>query len=571
MSAANHHPGRAVTARLRGVHKSYGPVRVLDLPELDLYAGQVVGVVGENGAGKSTLMGTLAGSVHRDGGEIEIDGRALTPGSTEAAGHLGVALVSQEFPLVGQLSVAENLLLGRRPRESRRRLLVDRAAMRAEATAMLAEIGLSATAIPVTRLVRTLPVPTRQMIEIAKAWGREPKLLILDEPTSSLGPVEAEVVLGLARTLAERGGAVLFIGHRLDEVREVSDRILVLRNGRLVADLTPAEADEERLIREMVGGEIAHGEPKARPASSPVMLDVTQLTADGLGPVDLTVRQGEILGVAGLMGSGRSRLIHTVAGAQPSTGGTMLLGGAPYAPRGPGDGTAARIALIPEDRKEQSLVAFAPIRANVVLSVLRRISTRGLLGPRRERAEAKRITENVNVRMQSVEQPIGSLSGGNQQRAIFGRAFAAGPRLLLLDEPTRGVDVGAKAEIYELIDRAAEDGAAVLVASSELEELLWICHRIAVMNHGRVVAVLDRTEATKERIMTAAAGTSHPSRSSPDRGATPPGATAPVAAEPGATEPVASEPAGSEPAAGSTDAPAPHSTDPLTTKNGASA
>ena len=398
-------------------------MRVLDLPELDLYAGQVIGVVGENGAGKSTLMGTLAGSVHRDGGEILIDGEPLAAGSTEAAGQLGIAMVSQEFPLVGQLSVAENLLLGRRPRESRRRFLVDGSAQRAEAKAMLAEIGLSADTIPVNREVRTLPVPTRQMIEIAKAWGREPKLLILDEPTSSLGPVEAAMVLGLARQLAERGGTVLFIGHRLDEVRDISDRVLVLRNGRLVADLEPAEATEERLIREMVGGEVAQGEPKAPPATSPVLLRAEGLTADGLGPVDLEVRQGEILGVAGLMGSGRSRLVHTIAGAQPATGGSMLLGGEPYRPRGAGDGVAAGIALIPEDRKEQSLVLFASIRANVVVSVLKRISTRGLLGPGRERAEARKITENVNVRMQSVEQPIGGL--GAEQEMVDPEARVA--------------------------------------------------------------------------------------------------------------------------------------------------
>ena len=510
MASATDTPhGRVVTARLRGVHKSYGPVRVLDLPELDLYAGQVVGVVGENGAGKSTLMGMLSGSVHRDGGEIDIRGTPLVPGSTMAAAALGVAMVSQEFPLVGQLSVAENLLLGRRPRRSRRRVLVDGAAQRAEAAAMLAEIGLSPRLIPVTRQVRALPVPHRQMIEIAKAWGHEPSLLILDEPTSSLGPVEARMVLGLARQLAEGGGTVLFIGHRLAEVRAVSDRILVLRNGKLVADLEPDEAGEERLIREMVGGEVTHGEPKARPALSPLLLELRGLTAAGLGPVDLDVHAGEIVGVAGLMGSGRSRLIHTVAGAQPATGGSMRLGGKVYAPHGPGDGAAAGIAMIPEDRKEQSLVTFAPIRANVTVPILRRISTHGLLGPRRERAEAERITANVNVRMRSVDQPIGSLSGGNQQRAIFGRAFATEPRLLLLDEPTRGVDVGAKAEIYELIDRAADEGMAVLVASSELEELLWICHRIAVLNHGRLATVLDRADATKERIMTAAAGTSH--------------------------------------------------------------
>jgi ribose transport system ATP-binding protein len=507
MSLSNDAPSRAVTARLRGVHKSYGPAKVLDLPELDLNAGQVIGVVGENGAGKSTLMGTLAGSVLPDGGEIEIDGQRLALGSTAAAAQLGVAMVSQEFPLVGQLSVTENLLLGRRPRNSSRRFLVDRAAQRAEAQAMLAEVGVAAGSISVQREVRTLPVPARQMIEIAKAWGREPRLLILDEPTSSLGPVEAQLVMNLARKLADQGGTVLFIGHRLDEVLAVSDRILVLRNGRLVADLEPEEASEERLIREMVGGEITRGKPTVPPADSAVLLAVQGLTADGLGPVDLDIRAGEIVGVAGLMGSGRSRLIHTIAGAQPATGGTMWLNGKLYSPKNPGEGAAAGIALIPEDRKEQSLVPFAPIRSNVTVSVLRRISTGPFLGPRRQRDEAVKIASSVRVRMQSVDQPISSLSGGNQQRAVFGRAFATDPLLLLLDEPTRGVDVGAKAEIYDLIDRAADGGLAVLVASSELEELLLICHRIAVMNHGRTVEVIDHDEATKERIMTAAAST----------------------------------------------------------------
>ena len=307
--------------------------------------------------------------------------------------------------------------------------------------------------------------------------------------------------------VAERNGTVLFIGHRLDEVRSVSDRILVLRNGKLVADLTPDEATEERLIREMVGGEISRTEPPPHAADAPVVLTVNGLTAAGLGPVDLDVHAGEIVGVAGLMGSGRSRLIHTVAGAQPATRGTMTVNGKPYAPRSPGDGTTAGIALIPEDRKEQSLVLFAPITANVTVSILRALSPRTVLTPRRQREAAQAAAENVRVRMQSVDQPIGSLSGGNQQRAIFGRAFATKPRLLLLDEPTRGVDVGAKAEIYELIERAAADGMAVLVASSELEELQLICHRIMVMNHGTIAAVLPHQDATKERIMSAAAGT----------------------------------------------------------------
>ena len=507
MTPSQQTTSRAVIARLGGVYKTYGPVRVLDMPELRLYAGQVVGLVGENGAGKSTLMGTLSGAVHRDGGDIDIDGVPLTPGSTEASARLGVAMVSQEFPLVGQLSVAENLLLGRRPRESRHRILTDPKAQRREAVAMLAEIGLTSLEVNVDRDVRSLPVPTRQLIEIAKAWGREPRLLILDEPTSSLGPIEAQVVLRLARQLAARGGAVLFIGHRLDEVRQVSDRILVLRNGRLVADLTPVESTEARLIQEMVGGELGTSEHREPESNAQVALEIRDLTAEGLGPIDLDIRAGEIVGVSGLMGSGRSRLVHTIAGAQPATGGRMALFGKEYAPRSPIDGATARIALIPEDRKEQSLVVFASIRQNVTVSMLRALSRFGVLRPRTQQASAREITANVNVRMQSIEQPIGSLSGGNQQRAVFGRAFATHPRLLLLDEPTRGVDVGAKAEIYELIDRAATEGMAILVASSELEELQLICDRIAVMNHGRIVAVFDRRVATKELIMTAAAGT----------------------------------------------------------------
>jgi ABC-type sugar transport system ATPase subunit len=496
---------RALVARLRGIHKSYGSVRVLEIPELDLFAGEVVGVVGENGAGKSTLIGTLAGSVRPESGEIQISGSRHTLGSTESAARLGVGLVSQEFPLVGQLSVAENMLLGQKVPGSKRRVLVDRRGQREAAAAMLTDVGLDPRDVSVTRMVRTLPVPTRQLLEIAKAWGRRPKLLILDEPTSSLGPVEARRVLALARDLADRGGSVLFIGHRLDEVRAVSDRIIVLRNGKLVADLAAAEATEARLIKEMVGSEIANIAPTANDAALPVLFEASALKAERLGPVDLSVRAGEVLGVAGLMGSGRSRLVHTIAGAQPASGGAMRLGGARYAPKNPKDGVEAGIALIPEDRKEQSLVLFASIRSNVTVSILRQLVRNGVLSMRKDRAAARDITRDVNVRMQSIEQPIGSLSGGNQQRAIFGRAFSTKPRLLLLDEPTRGVDVGAKAEIYELIRGASAQGMAVIVASSELEELLLIANRIAVMNHGRVVDVIDRADATKERIMTAAA------------------------------------------------------------------
>ncbi|WP_037908984.1 sugar ABC transporter ATP-binding protein [Actinacidiphila yeochonensis] len=502
--------GSEIAASLRGVTKSYGPVKVLDIPRLDLTRGQIVAVVGENGAGKSTLMGVLSGTVTPTTGAVEVAGRALTPGRPDHARELGVALVAQEFPLVGKVSVAENLLLGRRPARAAGgpvgRFVVDRSATRAEARALLAEVGIGQ--VDVDRPVERFPVPVRQMIEIAKAWGHHPVVLILDEPTSSLGPVEAGRVLELARRHAAAGGAVLFIGHRLDEVRAVADRVVVLRGGRLVADLAPEEASEERMIREMVGSELARAD-LAPPSSveRATTLSVRGLTADGLGPVDLDVRAGEIVGVAGLMGSGRSRLLHTVMGAQPRTGGEVLFDGAAFHPRHPADAVRAGIGLVPEDRKAQSLLPSHSVRWNVTLATLRRISRRGVLRPRADREHAARIVKDLGVRLRSQEQPIADLSGGNQQKAVFGRWLAAEPRLLLLDEPTRGVDVGAKAEIYALIDAAAQDGLAVLVASSELEELLWICHRIVVMSHGEIVADLPRERFGKEVIMTAAAGT----------------------------------------------------------------
>ncbi|MFI0722793.1 sugar ABC transporter ATP-binding protein [Streptomyces sp. NPDC021224] len=501
--------GTDTAVALRDVSKAYGPVKVLDIPRLDLARGQIVAVVGENGAGKSTLMGVLSGTVTPTTGTIGIAGRPLQPGRPDHARDMGVAMVAQEFPLVGQLSVAENLLLGRRPQRAGTRalgsLVVDRAGTRAEARALLAEVGVRG--VDVDRPVGRYPVPVRQMIEIAKAWGHRPVVLILDEPTSSLGPVEAERVLALARQHAAAGGAVLFIGHRLDEVRAVADRVVVLRSGKLVADLTPAEATEERMIREMVGTELARADLTPPPSvERAATLSVRALTADGLGPVDLDVHAGEIVGVAGLMGSGRSRLLHTVMGAQPRTGGSVAFEGADFRPRHPADAVAAGIGLVPEDRKVQALLPAHSVRWNVTLATLRRISRRGVLRPRADKVHAARIVRDLGVRLHTQEQPIGSLSGGNQQKAVFGRWLAAEPRLLLLDEPTRGVDVGAKAEIYSLIDTAAQDGLAVLVASSELEELLWICHRIVVMAHGRIVADLPRDRFGKEVIMTAAAG-----------------------------------------------------------------
>jgi ribose transport system ATP-binding protein len=487
---------------LAGVRKLYGPAVVLDVDQLVLRRGEVVGLVGENGAGKSTMMGVIAGSVTPDAGTVSIAGNLLGRGGTLHAQELGVAMVSQEFPLVGQLSVTENLLLGRRAGD--RRFIVDRRASEAAARRMLANVGLD---VQIRRRVDALSVAQRQMIEIAKALGRDPLVLILDEPTSALGPAESERVLELARRHASGGGIVIFVGHRLHEVRAVADRVVVLRNGLLVSDLAPSEATEQRIIRDMVGRDLLPEGELAAPADGATLaFEARGLEAEGLGPLDLTLMPGEVVGVAGLMGSGRSRLLHVVMGARASTHGEMRVGGARYRPHSPADGAAAGVGLVPEDRKTQSLLVDASVRWNVTLAVLRRISwKRFVLSPRTDRREAGSIVALARVRCQTPEQPARSLSGGNQQRMIFGRWMAARPRLLLLDEPTRGVDVGAKAEIYKLIEEARQEGMAILVASSELEELAGICHRIVVLRRGRVVDELERSEFSKERIVSAAA------------------------------------------------------------------
>ena len=501
MTAADVAAGPAV--HLRQVTKAYGQVRVLDVPDLMLRRGEVVALVGENGAGKSTMMGAIAGTVAPTTGVVDVGGRQVAAGHPAAAAAAGVAMVSQEFPLVAQLSVAENLLLGRTP-EGTRHGILDRRALHRQAQAALDELGLDISA---GRRLDTLSVAQRQLVEIAKAWARRPLVWILDEPTSALGPVEAAMVLGLARRLADDGGAVVFVGHRMDEVLDVSDRLIVLRNGEIVADLSRDQAGEEVLVRAMVGAELARTRNDLPAVATASVLAARGLAADGLGPLDLDLNAGEIVGVAGLMGSGRSRLLHTLFGAQPRTGGTVTLAGTPFRPRSPAQAIAAGVTLVAEDRKEQSLLPAAPIRWNLTLTALPRLARRGYLRPAAERREAARLLAVANVRCRSAEQPIRDLSGGNQQRAIFGRAMATNPAVLLLDEPTRGVDVGAKAEIYRLIADAASAGCSVLVASSELEELLRICHRIIVMAGGRAVADIARADFTKELIMTWAAAT----------------------------------------------------------------
>jgi ABC-type sugar transport system ATPase subunit len=492
---------------LRRVAKTYGETTVLSLDSLDFHYGEVVGLVGENGAGKSTLMGVLSGMVEPDAGsEVLVQGEPLRFGSPSASRAAGVAMVSQEFPLVDQLTVMENLTLGSKPDDARR-FGYDVKAVNRAAKRMLDGVGLN---VSPTAMVASLSVPARQMLEIAKAVGRPSRLLILDEPTSALGPIEADKVIAIARRHAADGAAVLFVGHRLEEVRQVADRVVVMRNGRKVDEMPVAEANDNRLIKSMVGRDLFHAvseqHDEEAPAEKEVVFAADALTAPGVGPVSFRVHAGEILGIAGLMGAGRSRLAHTIFGSIQSTGGSMSLAGKSYRPRSPQSAVDAGIGLVPEDRKLQSIVPNATVRWNVTLPTLDRLGSGGTFTPKAEKRWAKRLLELTKVRLSAMELPVRALSGGNQQRVVFSRWFGVEPKLLILDEPTRGVDVGSKADIYELIEEASERGVAVIVVSSELDELFSLSDRIAVLRSGRIDAVFDRDQFSKEGIMRSATG-----------------------------------------------------------------
>lgn len=490
------------------VRKSYDGNVVVPGLSVTLLAGQVVGLVGENGAGKSTVLGVLAGTVTADAGEVRIAGQVIPSSDPAAARRCGIAMVSQEFPLVDDLSVAENLVLGAEIRsvgpwiDARRRDQVARDALTA----------VGCTVRPGERM-RDLSVGTRQLVEVAKAWCTGPRVLILDEPTSALGGVEAGVVLGLARRHADAGGVSILVSHRLDEVRATCDRVLVMRDGRLVADLSGGDVTERRLVVEMVGRDLSevlleeHRVDRPVPSGVSPGLRLVGVTASGLGPIDLSVHPGEIVGVAGLVGAGRSRLLHVIAGAQPMLGGEMEMEGRPYRPHSVGEAVTAGIGLVPEDRKRQSLFLDDSVAVNLSSAALPRLARWGFVNARAERALHDQLWRRVNFKARSLSQLVRTLSGGNQQRVVFARWLATQPRLLLLDDPTRGVDVAAKAEIYDLIEQVRAQGTAVVVTSSELDELFRLADRIVVMAHGHITAHLERSAFNKETIMAAATGT----------------------------------------------------------------
>jgi ribose transport system ATP-binding protein len=455
----------------------------------------VVALIGHNGAGKSTLLRALAGAEVPDEGTISVDGRTVHFQSPIDAADAGIACVYQELSLVNELTIAENLFLGA---EKVRHLLLDRRAMNRRADELLAEFHIPASA---TDLVARLPVSQRQLLEVVRAINRDTKYLLLDEPTTALEREQVGELLDVIRRLvSERGIGVLFINHKLNEVYAIADHIVGLANGEIVLSGDARTVTAEQVVEAIVGEEEAPGAPRNRvasppaPASTKVALEVRGLSGNGLNGIDLTVHAGEILGVYGLNGSGRSRFLRTVYGIEPLVEGEMLLDGQPYRPHQPEQAIERGIAFVSEERKSDGYIPQMTSVENVLLPVLERFTQIGVLNWRQLRSAARRALGRVPI-VGDIEEPITSLSGGNQQKVLFARAILQGPDVLLLDEPTKGVDIGAKAEIHEIIRNFAGEGRSVIVVSSEEEELLEVSDRVVIFRHGscdgHAVAVSD--------------------------------------------------------------------------------
>ena len=500
----------ALLLNATGVHKRFGGVHALRGVSLGVRAGEVHALVGENGAGKSTMINILAGAVRRDAGQVVFAGREIDFHSPAESQEAGIAVIHQELATLPALTVAENLLMGRLPTRAG---WLDRAALLREARRTLDRVGL---AVDPRCAIRELSLSQQQLVEIARALSTRARLLVMDEPSSSLTEHEARRLLDLVRQLRAEGVAILYVSHRMAEVFAIADRITVYRDGTFVDTVDAAATTPAAVVGSMVGRDLAGATDDEREIGD-ALLEVRELSCRGskrqgghltLDGVSLTVRRGEIVGLAGLVGSGRSELARAIFGAEPFDSGQVLLDGRPVSFRSPADAIRAGIAMVPEDRKALALFLEKPVRWNISMAMLPAFARRGFVDRTRERALVGAQVERLRVKTPGLEAPVRVLSGGNQQKTVLGRWLAIRPKLLILDEPTHGVDVGAKAEIASLIRSLAREGVAILLISSELPEVLALSDRIMVMRAGRLVAEFDRADANEHVVMLEATGTS---------------------------------------------------------------
>jgi len=503
--------GAAPLLEASGISKNFGGIAALTDVRFDLLRGEVHALMGENGAGKSTLMKILSGVYSTYDGEVRLDGQPVAFASVRQAEAAGVAIIHQELNLVAELSVADNIFLGREPRIAG--LVIDRRASRLAARQLLDRLGIDLD--PEAR-VGTLRVGEQQLVEIAKALSLDARILIMDEPTSALSPAECERLFRIVRQLAADGVAVVYISHRLDEVMQLADRVTVFRDGRHVLTKPIGELSQDAIISAMVGREMLAADYGEATSRGEIVLSARNLTLskphrrgwrDVLKGVSFDLHAGEILGIGGLLGSGRTEILESLFGvSRGRSGGEIDLWGRPVDIRSPREARRLGLALVTEDRKSQGLHLDASITDNVALPLVSRLAAFGLRSFAAEKGLARDAVKSLGIRCSGIEQPAGRLSGGNQQKVVIGKWLATRPKILLLDEPTRGIDVGAKREIYDLIFRLArEDGLAIVVVSSELPELLLLSDRILVMSEGRQRGILQRAEASEEKIMQLAA------------------------------------------------------------------
>ncbi len=486
---------------VRHISKQFAGVCALDDVSLALGRGEVLAIVGENGAGKSTLMKIIAGVQTPTSGEIVVDGEPVEFASISQALRLGISLIHQELNLADNLSVGANIFLGREPR---RFGLIDRAAIARESRKYLDLVGLDAD--PHT-IVSTLSIGKQQLVEIAKALSTNARILIMDEPTSSLSEHEASRLFEVVRQLRSRGVSVLYISHRLREVEDLSDRVVVLRDGKFSGELSRAENSRQKMIQLMIGRDVSRFYQRTPHTPGSELLVVRDLRTSTFPrhAVSFSIRAGEVVGLAGLVGAGRTELLATLFGVTPAISGSMTFGSLRHSPKTPREAIAAGIMLAPEDRRQTGLVLPMSVKTNLSLASLRRDRRRGLLrgflNTAAENRVSKAMIDLMRIKTSSDRQVVRYLSGGNQQKVVLGKWLCLSPKLLLLDEPTRGIDVGAKEEIYKLIDQLARDGVAILFASSEMDEVLGLSDRVLVMCEGRLAGELARDQLSEESIM----------------------------------------------------------------------
>jgi ABC-type sugar transport system ATPase subunit len=511
-------PARSPLLRMEQVSKHFPGVLALHDVSLEVYPGEVLGLVGENGAGKSTLMKILSGVYQPDGGQIVFDGKPIVIHSPRQAQDLGISIIYQEFNLMPNLSVEENVFVGREPNSGK---FVRWGQLRTQTTDLLNQLGVR---LNPAAIVRSLSVAEQQMVEIAKALSLNARLVIMDEPTSALTDTEVGALFEIIRGLKERGLAVIYISHRLEEIFSICDRVTVLRDGELAGELPVSEASPDRIVRLMVGrplGDIFRDEEAERrleilaETNPDPILEVRGLGRTGTGQdpsaivledVSFALRPGEIVGLAGLVGSGRTEIARAIFGADDYDRGEIIVAGQPTRIRSPREAIRLGIGLVPEDRKLQALVLGLAIRENMALSVLDRLSRFGVVRLGAERRLAREMVHVLRVRTPSIEQKVLNLSGGNQQKVVIAKWLALHPRILIMDEPTRGIDIGAKAEVHGLMHQLAADGVAILMISSELPEIIHMSDRVLVMHQGRIAGELARIDATQEAIMALATG-----------------------------------------------------------------